>query len=435
MKSSLTAFVAVYFASSIVLSGCAAQRATAPIPFSGQTPTVVRLGGASGYRLLYSFNGGSDGYLPVADVIAVNGKLYGTTEQGGRTSRYCVGGCGTVFQVGPDGAHHVIYRFLGLPHDGEHPEAGFILIRGKLYSTTRIGSAARNPGAGTIYEVDTSGKERVIYSFGFMDDGSDPVAGLTDYSGVLYGTSYGVGPAVCYPSNGSCGALFGVTFSGKEKVLYEFKGGNDGEDPKAGLTPVNDRLYGTTQYGGTREGGTVFSITPSGNERIVHTFGARTSQLSDGYFPEAHMTLLKGELYGTTAEGGAYGLGVVFAISPSGKERIVHSFKGSPSDGAVPLSRLVLVNGEFYGTTNAGGAHQCNDGGDGCGTIFKISPSGKESLLYSFAGGRDGEFPVAGLEALNRTLYGTTPYGGSGRCPPQSYGSGTGCGTIFSIAP
>ncbi len=404
----------------------------------GQTSVVPHPAGASGYRQLYSFKGGSDGYWPVADLIAVNGKLYGTTEQGGRASCVYDSGCGTVFQVGPDGTHHVIYRFLGYPHDGEYPEAGFILVNGKLYSTTEFGSATVGVDDGTVYEIDTSGKERVVHSFSHTYsgnfDGSQPVAGLTEYRGILYGTTLKGGLDDCYLSTG-CGTVFEITLPAKEKVLHDFRG-VDGWNPKAGLTPVKNLLYGTTQYGGISAGGNVFSITPSGKERAVHTFPAPWSlKRSDGYYPEAQITSLQGELYGTTLFGGAYGLGTVFAISPSGKERIVHSFKGSPNDGAVPMSRLILVNGEFYGTTNEGGAHQCKDGGYGCGTIFKMSPSGKESVLYSFAGVKDGEFPVAALEDLNGTLYGTTPYGGAARCSPPSNVNGTGCGTIFSIVP
>jgi uncharacterized repeat protein (TIGR03803 family) len=92
------------------------------------------------------------------------------------------------------------------------------------------------------------------------------------------------------------------------------------------------------------------------------------------------------------------------------------------------------VNGQLYGTTFGGGTHSCSGSGQGCGTVFAVSPSGKEKVLYSFAGGKDGEIPSAGLLNVGGTLYGTTQYGGTGKCPAYT-GTPAGCGTIFTIAP
>lgn len=424
----LYAFVVRAFITAMFLSGCAQHPAGSAMPFATQTTSATALAAASGYTQLYAFKGGSDGYWPLADLIAVNGKLYGTTEQGGRSSCYSGAGCGTVFEVGANGTHRVIHRFYGYPRDGAWPQAGFILVKGKLYGTTRRGGTTAS--AGTVYEIDTSGRENVVHSFVYPDDGASPTSALTEYGGDLYGTTRHGGIDACYYGPG-CGVVFRVSLSGKEHVLYDFQGSfnsKDGDTPYAGLALLNGEFYGATQYGGTAQSGTVFSMSPSGKERVIHTFYGQ----HDGYFPATQLTSLNGELYGTTTYGGTYRAGTVFTISPAGKERVIHAFKGSPSDGAVPVSHLIVINGELYGTTRGGGSHPCGSSGAGCGTIFKMSPSGKVKVLYSFAGGKDGQFPSAGLADLNGTLYGTTAYGGAGNCAPQSYYPG-GCGTIFSI--
>ncbi|HEY1868724.1 MAG TPA: choice-of-anchor tandem repeat GloVer-containing protein [Candidatus Cybelea sp.] len=431
MRSLLPGLV-LSFALPILVTGCGGQREAAAMPFASQTIAASERPGANGYQQLYSFQGGSGGYWPVADLAALNGKLYGTTEQGGRASCFSGYGCGTVFQIGPKGAYRVIHRFSGYPHDGETPQAGFIDVGGKLYGTTARGGKPSG-GGGTVYEIDASGNESVIYTFGrYPYDGAYPTAPVIKYNGKLYGTTYSGGIDGCLSGYSPCGTIFDTTLSGKGKVLYSFQSPkfnrNDGDSPDAGLTAVKNKLYGTTEYGGSYYEGTVFSVTLSGKEKALHAFGGK----GDGAFSHAPLTSLNGELYGTTVLGGAYNFGTVFAIFPSGKERIVHSFKGPPSDGGGPRSRLILMNGDFYGTTDVGGSgSQCPYG---CGTVFKISPSGKETILYNFAGGKDGNFPTAGLTELNGTLYGTTTYGGTGNCAPHSIYPG-GCGTIFSIAP
>jgi uncharacterized repeat protein (TIGR03803 family) len=117
---------------------------------------------------------------------------------------------------------------------------------------------------------------------------------------------------------------------------------------------------------------------------------------ADGKYPEASLTDVNGTLYGTTDYGGQESLGTVFAITPSGTQTVVHSFKGSPKDGALPEAGLVNVNGTLYGTTTFGGGKGCG-GEDGCGTVFAITPSGKEMVLHSFGRSGDGAYPQAAL--------------------------------------
>jgi uncharacterized repeat protein (TIGR03803 family) len=244
-------------------------------------------------------------------------------------------------------------------------------------------------------------------------------------NGTLYGTTTdGVG--VYY--GGGCGTVFSITPSGHETVLHEFTCSPDGSNPVARLLNVNGTLYGTTYHGGSHDNGTVFSITPGGKEKVVYSFGAHRI---DGAEPAAGLIDVKGTLYGTTAFGGAgstyYGsAGTVFTISPSGKEKVLHNF-GIGKDGILPEGGLVEVKGTLYGTTSEGGSGPCRDGYVlGCGTVFSITPGGKEKVLYSFGGSApDGIRPRATLLNVNGTLYGTTEAGGE-------Y-TGYGYGTVFSI--
>jgi uncharacterized repeat protein (TIGR03803 family) len=248
-------------------------------------------------------------------------------------------------------------------------------------------------------------------------------------NGTLYGTTGGGGAY-------GFGTVYSVTLGGKEKVLHSFGNGTDGAYPVGDLIDVNGTLYGTTAGGGANGCGsygycgTVFSITPGGTEKVLHNF---VGAPSDGAGPRG-LTNVGGTLYGTTYTGGANTYGTVFKITTSGKESVLYSFAGPPNDGSGPRAGLTNVGGTLYGTTCNGGAnasvayYYCLSKGDG--TVYKITTSGTESVLHSFAGPpSDGLNPLAGLTNVGGTLYGTTFYGGKGRC------SATGCGTVFSIVP
>jgi uncharacterized repeat protein (TIGR03803 family) len=227
--------------------------------------------------------------------------------------------------------------------------------------------------------MTTSGKESVLHSFGGTGDGAFPEAGLINVNGTLYGTTENGGGKGCADNKG-CGTVFAITTSGKETVLHTFGGSGDGNEPIAGLIHVNGTLYGTTMYGGADcviSGdmcGTVFAITKTGKETVLHTFGGS----GDGYEPSAALINVKGTLYGTTLLGGANGCGeiscgTVFAITTSGTESVLHTFAGYPTDGALPYAGLLNVNGTLYGTTWWGGTVNSNKCGDGCGTIFSLT--------------------------------------------------------------
>jgi uncharacterized repeat protein (TIGR03803 family) len=306
-----------------------------------------------------------------------DGSLFGTTFDGGNS------GGGKVFEIAPTqagGGGRVLYSFESNGKDGRHPFAGLLLGHSTgnhlvLYGTTVDGGN----GGGAVFEVlrkNGSWEEKVLHSFpASPTDGEDPYAGvIIDAAGNLYGTTqqggaYGYGTVFeLIPTSGGAWA---------EKLLHSFKDdGTDGENPFAGLVlDAAGNLYGTTAGGGTyNNSGTVFELTPAGDgswtETVLHDFN---NNGMDGFSPEASLTFDRaGNLYGTTQHGGAYDEGTVFELTPtnggSWTETVLHSFAGSPDDGANPMAGLVFdASGILYGTTNSGGTYTS-------GTVFEIEP-------------------------------------------------------------
>lgn len=238
-------------------------------------------------------------------------------------------------------------------------------------------------------------------------------------------------------------ALASLVLSGegyaKTISLHSFKGGRDGARPEAALfMDANGNLYGTTSEGGggncSLNGqlvgcGSIFKIAANGVETVLYAFKGG----SDGAFPYARLIAdAKSNLYGTTAEGGDTNQGTAFKLSPSGKETVLYSFSGG-GGYADPLAGLLTdKNGNLYGTTYYAGQFQCGDFG-GCGTVFKLSPDNVESVLYAFVGGSDGAYPWSDLISdASGNLYGTTENGGGANCTINGQ---QGCGTVFKVAP
>jgi uncharacterized repeat protein (TIGR03803 family) len=349
--------------------------------------------------------------------------LYGSTFYGGDST--CLsGGCGTVFAVSTSGAERVLHRFKG--SDGAWLYGGFIAdVNGTLYSTTRQGGAIRcihHQGCGTVFKMTRSGTETILYNFKGDPDATWPLAGLSHANGTLYGTTFRGGAK-------RGGTVFQLDSSGAERVLYSFEYNNntDGYQPVGAPTVIGGTLYGVTSLG---NGGTVFELSTTGSKTILYSFIGG----SDGSNPFAGLIDVGGTLYGTTLQGGgsgcsyAHGCGTVFKMSTSGTESVLYRFVGG-TDGADPEADLLDINGTLYGTTvSGGGVNTCSyNWSYGCGTVFKINPVGMETVLHVFAGGSDGAYPFSNLIDVNGTLYGTTSGGGtSAKC------SG-GCGTVFSI--
>ncbi len=271
---------------------------------------------------------------------------------------------------------------------------------------------------------------KVLLSFGGAN-GANPDDGLLQgLDGNLYGTTFdGGGTCGIY-----CGTIFKITPTGMLTTLHNFcgqPGCADGANPFAGLVQAtNGNFYGTTEVGGESDAGTIFKITPGGSFTVLQSL-----DFDNGAYPLDGLALgLDGNFYGTTQQGGEHPDGLVFKITPTGTLTTLYSFCSRTNcvDGAFPGGELVLgPDGNFYGTTAVGGSY--NDptlcqGGPGCGTVFKITPTGTLTTLYSFcaqANCSDGALPVAGVVlATDGSFYGTTRYGGA-----------NGDGTVFKLAP
>jgi len=362
---------------------------------------------AQTFTVLYSFTGGADGRAPYAGLVRDNaGNLYGTTYQGGSPT-WCPHGCGTVFKVDTAGNETVLHTFLG-GKDGAYPSYGYLLrdAAGNLYGTTYDGAS---PGNGTAFMISAAGKE-LFLPFAGGANGGHPSAGLiSDPAGNFYGTTTYRGSG-CAPYG--CGTVFKISKTGKETVLHSFSNGSDGAYPYAQLLRDSaGNLYGTTQGGGTDGVGTVFEIDSSGKEKVLYSFHADPA---DGNFPYAGLIEdASGNLYGTTAYGGMLGAGIVFKIDKSGQETIVYNFCAQfCADGGTPYGNLVMdSSGNFYGTTSSEGDPESSSG-----TIFKLTPTGQLTVLHTFCSQfqcSDGAIPLDGL-LLDKSgnLYGTASSGG-----------------------
>jgi uncharacterized repeat protein (TIGR03803 family) len=317
---------------------------------------------AGAEKVLYSFGGYPDAF-PEGNLTEVKGTLYGTTS--GQDSSE-----GSVFAVDlSTGAEKTLYTFCSQAKcvDGAYPVAGLIMVKSKLYGTTFGGGASgiaacNDTGCGTVFSLDrNTGAEKVLYSFCSQEncaDGRWPTANLIDVNGTLYGTAGNGGVAGCHESVG-CGTVFSIDpNTSTEKTSYSFCSRlncTDGGNPQGSLLDVNGLLYGTTQEGGAFGEGIVFSLDPAtGAETVLYSFCSHQN-CADGATPLASLIDVEGTLYGTTFAGGAYGYGTVFFFDPdTGAETVLHSF-GYGSDGQGARGDLIDVKHTLYGTTVYGG--------------------------------------------------------------------------------
>jgi uncharacterized repeat protein (TIGR03803 family) len=375
------------------------------------------------FRVLYAFTGQADGGIPGPVILDSAGNLYGTTLVGGDLDCLRGLGCGAVFKLDETGKETVLYRFTGGP-DQEDPNGGLVRDAvGNLYGTTQ----GFNAGFGTVFKLDSDGEQTVLHAFTGGMDGRLPFAGVVrDAAGNLFGTTNIGGVS-------GNGTVFEVDADGKETILHSFAGGADGYEPFGGL--VRDEagsLYGTTAQGGDRacSCGTVFRLETDGEETVLHRF---TGGL-DGAVPGT--TLVQdagGNLYGTTSQGGGTGCanagcGTVFKLDTTGKETVLYRFKGG-ADGAGPSAGLILdAAGNLYGATGAGGDLNCSSqlAPAGCGTVFKLDKSGKQVVLHAFERGTGGEHPAGTLARdAAGNLYGSAEFGGGA----------AGDGLVFKLKP
>lgn len=388
---------------------------------------------AQTFSVLYSFAGPPDGKAPDSTLLLDgSGNIYGITYGGGASYD------GTAFKLSPSGKETVLYSFLA--GYGNRPDSLTQDAQGTLYGTTTYGGSYAQ---GSVFKVDQKGNETVLYSFrgGEQSFGFNPNALIRDEQGNLYGTTmFGGQAGGCF--GGGCGIVFKLDAAGNESVLYTFQGGTDGGYPSGPIVrDVSGNLYGETAYGGDLscfppDGcGTVFKLDPAGKKTVLHIF---TGTRGDGEHPWSGVAADNdGNLYGATVEGGTgpnctsaeNGCGTVYKIDKVGKERILHSFTGTGADFPPVYAALTLdVRGNIYGTTPNGGNQNC---GSGCGAIFMLDPTGKDTIVYEFTGGIEGSTPAAGVTFDSTgNIYGTTGGGGDLSC---NNFNNAGCGTVFKL--
>jgi uncharacterized repeat protein (TIGR03803 family) len=403
-------------------------RLTALVSLAGVLLATSMLAPAwGGEKTVHTFEGGTDGDQPSGGLTAdQKGNLFGATAGGGAgTGCYGGAGCGTIYKIRKSGQATVFYSFPG-GSDGIGPSGDLLMDgAGNIFGTTIAGggNGCTGYGCGTVFKLAPDGSETQLYTFHGVGDGFIPQGSLIeDDSGNLYGAASEGGSfngSLCEESG--CGTVFEVQPDGTEITLYAFQGGSDGAFPAGGLiSDASGNLYGTTDLGGScsynSSGcGVVFKVAPDGTESVLYAFQGG----SDGELPEAGLVAdSAGNLYGTTSFGGnaskECGCGVVFKVSPSGQETILYAFQAG-NDGANPEAGLAMdKDGNLFGTTiDGGGKHCSNKGWIGCGVVFKLTLAGVETVLFRFGMHGDGSEPSATLLLdKHHALYGTTADGG-----------------------
>jgi uncharacterized repeat protein (TIGR03803 family) len=407
---------------------------------------------------IFSFNG-KNGASPEGLTQGFNGNFYGTTGRGSGTG--CISGCGSVFEYTPNGLK-TLHSFCSEANcaDGWAVDSGLYLSpSGNLYGGTSSGGYQTSPcdslgGCGTMFEITPAGSFTTIYSFCAQTncpDGSNPKAPPTlGINGNLYGTTALGGyvnqgfPDYC---DFGCGTIFELTPAGKLTTLHDFctklpscRDGQEGD----GLTLATNGVFYGMAPGGIRKGedtyaGTFYSMTANGKFTVLYNFCE--TNCDDGYYPWPVVQGADGNFYGTTQGGGTgnsgAGSGTFFKITPEGALTTLYAFCSQPNctDGAAPNAVILATDGNFYGTTFTGGNQAPSCSTYGCGTIFKITPAGELTTLYSFcalANCADGSVPQAPLtQGTDGMFYGSTAAGGAtSKCSDGSQG----CGTLFSFS-
>ncbi|MGA9966340.1 MAG: choice-of-anchor tandem repeat GloVer-containing protein [Terriglobales bacterium] len=377
---------------------------------------------AQTFKTLVSFNG-TDGANPVYGslVQGFDGNFYGTTASGGAH------GDGTVFRITPSGTLTTLHSFDGTDGINTFGDPVIQATNGKFYGTTEAGGAH---GYGTVYEMTPAGVLTTLYSFCAKNncvDGSYPRGLVQATNGSFYGAT------CCGGAHGN-GTVFKIDGAGKLTTLYSFcaqANCADGADPFIPVQATDGNFYGTTYNGGTYGSGMFFKITPRGKLTALYSFCSQQS-CTDGSGPfDSLVQASDGNFYGTTLYGGTNDDGTVFEITRGGTLTTLYRFDGA--DGANPAASTVqATNGNFYGTTTYGGAF-------GSGTVFEVAGPEKLTTLYSFcpqSGCTDGDHPFAGLfQATNGNLYGTTPDGGANGNYGTIFRVGVGLGPFVETLP
>jgi uncharacterized repeat protein (TIGR03803 family) len=413
MRSGHTVFRCVLLGSALALAALApAFAANGPRDevkrmraIQGNHPHIARVGkngasasgSAGGYTVLHSFTGDSnDGGDPTANVtLDKDGNIYGTAGFGGAH------GDGVVFELAPDGTQTILHSFNG--SDGSGPDGSVIFAKhGGLFGTAGSGGSSGN---GVIFKLSSKGKYKVVHDFSTTDGSFIRGDLISDKDGNLYGTAL-------FGGDNDDGTVYEYAADGTFSVLHAFNG-TDGEFAEHGVVRDKDgNLYGVTAFGGSDDEGTVYKLAPNGTLTTLHNFTGG----GDGGFLYGGLDIDKnGNLYGSTAEGGANDQGTVFEIANDGTFTTLYSFTGG-ADGGSPESDVLFANGSVYGVADAGGDESCQ-----CGVLYKVTLGGEATALHTFTGS-DGAGYSAGIIRSQGAFYGTSSGGGA-----------DGDGVVFSL--
>lgn len=382
----------------------------------GQTLTTLH-----SFTITFYPNSTNMGFAnPYAGLVSSGSALYGTTLSGGSSNG------GMIFRINADGT-----GFTNL-HSFAQSEEG--AARGRLLLSDHI---VYGTTSGSVFKMNSDGTSfATLHSFSGKDgDGANALAGAVLFGNTLYGTTF-------YGGSSGYGTVFKINTDGTGfAILHSFSSpgldNRDGASPCGRLVLSEDVLYGTAVRGGLPDRGTVFSLKIDGTEfRTLHTFDptsgpdANTFINSNGAYPHAGLVVSGNALFGTAEYGGSSGVGTVFKVNLDGSDfQTLHNFSSpgtypwTNSDGATPVSELVVSGDRLYGTARAGGRA-------GNGTVFALNTDGSDfTTLHHFSAtyapyvNSDGASPTSDLLLSGNTLYGTTGAGGL-----------SGCGTVFSIS-
>ena len=367
---------------------------------SGYYGTIYQISTTgTGYSMMHTFTGGSDGASPYGSLTLYGTDLYGMTNYGGANSD------GTIFKIAADGSspdygYQLKHSFSGGNDGGNNPYGSLLVYSGFLYGMTLRGGyySSAEGDLGIIFKM-SPGSSGISIIHRFSEDGNQSYSDFVSDGTKLFGMTYGGG------FNG-VGTVFSMNPDGSDyNVLHEFAGGNDGTNPKEGLLLYNNVLYGTTQQGGTGNNGTIFKINKDGSGySILYSFAAS----GDGQNPIGSLIVvndgLNDILYGMTQGGdpGIYGTIFQYNIGTSLYNNIYNFV--NDTKGGIPYGNLIFYNDYLYGTTSDA------TGNTTSGTIFKAKKDGTTLDVLHYFGyiADDGLSPTCGMILDNGTLYGTT---------------------------
>jgi uncharacterized repeat protein (TIGR03803 family) len=322
--------------------------------------------------------GGSNGGFPLSGVVRNSaGNLFGTTRGGN-------GALSTLYEVSQSGEEATLFSFDNFV-DGDYANSAPTLADGNLFGTTLYGGDSscgfNGNGCGVVYEMKKNGTFSLLYTFTSLAEGIEPTGSspVVDAKGDLFGVTELGGDLTCDPPNG-CGVVFELDHTGKYRVLHKFTGQADGSYPACVIDDGAGGLFGVTENGGDLSCGfygcgTIFRMDKTGGLTTLYAFPPITEN-NDG-----HSCLsrdYKGNLYGTNALGGTHNAGYLAVLSTSDTYTILYDFPISNSpQGGVPLGVALGPGATFFGVNSLGGDPDCGVENSGCGTVFELTPESR----------------------------------------------------------